>query len=73
MRRVPTLKEFPFAYRTWTQEMREPFRRGNTLVIRLPFGQGIGVGRWTGTLPSEDHALVAVLGSPKPFIPGRDD
>ncbi|MFF1711259.1 hypothetical protein [Streptomyces sp. NPDC058268] len=73
IRRVPTLKGWPFTYKTWTTEVTEPFRRGETRVFRLPFRQGIGVGRWTETLPSEDHALVAVLGHPKPYIPGRDD
>jgi hypothetical protein len=73
IRRVPTLKGWPFTYKTWTTEVSEPFRRGETRVFRLPFRQGFGVGRWTETLPSEDHALVAVLGHPKPYIPGRDD
>ncbi|MFF7750430.1 hypothetical protein ACFZCP_14460 [Streptomyces sp. NPDC007971] len=73
IRRVPTLKGWPFTYKTWTTEVSEPFRRGATRVFRLPFRQGFGIGRWTETLPSEDHALVAVLGHPKPYIPGRDD
>jgi hypothetical protein len=73
IRRVPTLKGWPFTYKTWTTEVSEPFRRGETRVFRLPFRQGFGVGRWTETLPSEDHALVAVLGHPKPYLPGRDD
>jgi hypothetical protein len=72
IRRVPTLKGWPFTYKTWTTEVSEPYRRGRTRVFRLPFRQGLGVGRWNETLPSEDHALVAVLGHPKPYIPGRD-
>ncbi|MGD6750368.1 hypothetical protein [Streptomyces sp. BH105] len=52
--------------------MSGPYRRGDTRVFRLPFRQGIAFGRWTEALPTEDHALVAVLGQPKPFIPGRD-
>ncbi|MCZ0981816.1 hypothetical protein O1L60_30880 [Streptomyces diastatochromogenes] len=53
--------------------MRDPFRRGSARVVRLPFKHGVGFGWWTERLPSEDHALVAVLGTPKPYIPGRDD
>lgn len=73
IRCVRTLKGFPFTYRTWTQEMVEPFRRGDARVVRLPFNKGISYGRWAEKLPSEDHALVAVLGTPTPYIPGRDD
>ncbi|MEW1675527.1 hypothetical protein AB0O47_20135 [Streptomyces noursei] len=53
--------------------MVEPFRRGDARVVRLPFNKGISYGRWAEKLPSEDHALVAVLGTPTPYIPGRDD
>jgi hypothetical protein len=53
--------------------MDEPFRRGQARVFRIPFHQGISFGRWAEKLPSEDHALVAVLGTPRPYIPGRDD
>jgi hypothetical protein len=72
VRRVPTLKGFPLTYKTWTQEMVEPYRRGDTRVVRLPFRHGIGFGRWTEAMETEHEALVAVLGTPKPYIPGRD-
>lgn len=72
VRRIRILKGFPFTYKTWTQEMEPPYRRGDTRVVRMPFRRGLAFGKWTGHAESEDHALVSVLSKPKPFIPGRD-
>jgi hypothetical protein len=40
----------------WTQEIDEPFRMGDTLIVRLPFKKAVAFGKWTGTL-NEEQAL----------------
>jgi hypothetical protein len=40
----------------WTQEISEPFRTGDTLIVRLPFKRAIAFGKWIGEL-DEEQAL----------------
>ena len=46
-----------FAVRGWTQEIEEPFRTAEPLIIRLPFHKAIVFGKWTGTQEDEETAL----------------
>lgn len=46
-----------FTVRGWTQEIEEPFRTAEPLIIRLPFHKALVIGKWTGTQPDEETAL----------------
>ena len=43
--------------RGWTQEIEEPFRTAEPVLIRLPFYRAIAFGRWTGYAKDEYDAL----------------
>ena len=61
------LTNFPYkwgkkiAVRGWTQEIEEPFRTANPLIVRLPFYKALVFGKWTG-MKSEEEALNGALG-----------
>jgi len=42
--------------RGWTQEIEEPFRTAEPLIVRLPFKKALVFGQWTGQL-DEERAL----------------
>jgi hypothetical protein len=42
--------------RGWTQEIEEPYRFSEPLILRLPRGKALVFGRWIGEL-SEEEAL----------------
>jgi hypothetical protein len=44
------------AVKGWTQEIEEPFRSAEPIIVRLPFHKAVVFGRWTGE-HSEDDAL----------------
>ena len=51
---------------TWTQEIKYPYRRGETRLLRFPFTTlTAGVGRWTSKMDSEWEALEAATGARK--------
>lgn len=38
----------PLIERGWTQESEEPWRKGHSIVLRLPFStKAVAMGRWT--------------------------
>jgi hypothetical protein len=41
----------------WTQEIEEPFRTSEPLILRLPFHKALVFGKWTGSQPDEETAL----------------
>lgn len=56
-------RRFPFVERGTTREIEEPFRRGASIVARIPFTrQGLVVGRWSATAMTEDEALRQAIG-----------
>jgi hypothetical protein len=40
--------------RGWTQEIEEPFRTSEPIIVRLPRHRALAFGRWTGQLPEEE-------------------
>lgn len=54
----------PVKERTWTQEIDEPYRTGDTLVLRLPRTKfTFCVGKWSDTTLSESMALQRAIGA----------
>ena len=43
--------------RGWTQEIEEPFRTAEPLIVRLPFHKALVFGKWTGAQSDEETAL----------------
>jgi hypothetical protein len=64
--RFVQLTNFPYTWgnklcvRGWTQEIDEPFRTSNPLIIRLPRYKALVFGRWTG-LKTEEEAITSAL------------
>lgn len=55
-------KRHPFIERGWTQEIEEPYRRGVSMVFRLPCTTyGVAVGVWQRPR-EEEEALYSALG-----------
>ena len=58
--------KFPYKWgskvvvRGWTQEIEEPFRTSNPLILRLPKYKALVCGRWTG-VKNEEEALSGAL------------
>ena len=46
--------------RGWTQEIEEPFRTSEPLLVRLPKYKALAFGKWTG-FKSEEEALKSAL------------
>ena len=46
--------------RGWTQEIEEPFRTSQPLILRLPKYKALVCGRWTG-VKNEEEALTGAL------------
>ena len=46
--------------RGWTQEIEEPFRTSQPLILRLPKYKALVCGRWTG-VKDEEEALTGAL------------
>lgn len=44
--------------RGWTQEIEEPFRTSEPLILRLPFHKAFVLGKWTGRIDTEEEALI---------------
>jgi hypothetical protein len=51
-----------FVTRGWTQEIDEPFRCAEPIIVRLPNYKAIVFGRWTGT-KTEEEVIIGILGS----------
>lgn len=49
-----------FVVRGWTQEIEEPYRTANPLIVRLPNYKALVLGRWTG-IKDEEDALNSAL------------
>ena len=64
--RFVQLTKFPYDWgnkvvvRGWTQEITEPFRTSNPLIVRLPMYRALVFGRWNG-MKSEEEALKSAL------------
>lgn len=60
------LTKFPYDWgnkiivRGWTQEIEEPFRTSQPLILRLPKYKALVCGRWTG-VKNEEEALMGAL------------
>jgi hypothetical protein len=60
------LTKFPYNWgnkvvvRGWTQEIEEPFRTSQPLILRLPKYKALVCGRWTG-VKNEEEALTGAL------------
>ena len=60
------ITKFPYNWgnkvfvRGWTQEIEEPFRTSNPLILRLPKYKALVCGRWTGS-KLEEEALTGAL------------
>jgi hypothetical protein len=60
------LTKFPYDWgnkiivRGWTQEIEEPFRTSQPLILRLPKYKALVCGRWTG-VKNEEEALTGAL------------
>ena len=58
--------KFPYEWgnkvvvRGWTQEIEEPFRTSQPLILRLPKYKALVCGRWTG-VKNEEEALTGAL------------
>jgi hypothetical protein len=52
----PVKWEWRFFVRGWTQEIEEPFRSAEPVILRLPRHKALVFGRWTKQL-SEEEAL----------------
>ena len=50
-----------FYTRGWTQEIDEPFRTSNPIILRLPKYKALVFGRWTGRKHTEDDAIASAL------------
>jgi hypothetical protein len=48
------------AVRGWTQEIEEPFRIAEPLIIRMPFHKALVIGKWTGQVDEEEALNKAV-------------
>lgn len=65
--RFTQLIDFPVQWghklvvRGWTQEIEEPFRTSEPLIVRLPFHKALVLGKWTGTQSDEETALNAAM------------
>lgn len=44
--------------RGWTQEISEPYRRAEPIIIRLPFYKAFVVGKWQDKEYEEEEALM---------------
>lgn len=59
--RFPYKWGFKVVVRGWTQEIEEPFRTAEPLIVRLPYYRALVLGRWTGQ-KEEIDALNSALG-----------
>lgn len=58
------LSKGPAIERTWTQEIEDPYRTGDTLVLRVPKTSfTFCVGRWSDVKLSESLALQRAIGA----------
>lgn len=58
--KYPTRK-FPIVDRGETQEIEEPFRVGNALVVRIPLTRtAVVIGHWVGSRPEEEALATAI-------------
>lgn len=48
------------AVKGWTQEIEEPFRTAEPLIIRLPFHKALVLGKWSGQVNEEEALNKAV-------------
>ena len=55
--RLPVEWGNKFWVRGWTQEIEEPFRTAEPVLVRLPFYRAIAFGHWTGFAKNEEDAL----------------
>jgi hypothetical protein len=51
----------PFVHRAPTDEIEPPYRRSNSVIIKIWPGKGIVLGRWRNTWRSESDALYTAL------------
>lgn len=55
-------KDSPLVHTFPSHEMEEPYRRSNTLILRLPRGhRGVAIGWWRRTTRTEEQALLEAL------------
>lgn len=53
--------DFPIIDRGYTQEIEWPYRKGDSLVLRIPFARkALVVGKWVGTVDEQDALETAV-------------
>jgi hypothetical protein len=57
---LPVIWGKKFVVRGWTQEIDEPFRTSEPLLVRLPKYKALAFGKWTG-FKTEEDALKSAL------------
>jgi hypothetical protein len=57
---LPVIWGKKFVVRGWTQEIEEPFRTSEPLLVRLPKYKALAFGKWTG-FKTEEDALKSAL------------
>lgn len=56
-------RKFPLIDKGYTQEIEWPYRKGDSLVLRMPFGRrALVVGKWVKTMDEQD-ALESAVGA----------
>jgi hypothetical protein len=55
--------DFPLMERGFSQEIDYPFRKGSSIVVRVPFSTTAVVVGWWGQPQDEDDALHSAIGS----------
>ncbi|MFI1796582.1 hypothetical protein ACH427_04380 [Streptomyces sp. NPDC020379] len=74
MRRISVNPGQRLVYRTWTQEMSEPYRRcENTVVVRIGGLRALAFGKWGAPLADEDAAMATVFRLGQLVLEGDDD